>query len=143
VHAFCTDRDQSAATLIDVLFLHQPGPERDGAAVGLSFFVILGMIKRYLRNPGTNAADCRWKRSAPRVATLKRKGRTMAKRVKSHDGHRETDDILGAGGQISQAGRGGGRLARDIGTKDELKRAAERPAGVTRVKKADEKEGEA
>jgi hypothetical protein len=67
----------------------------------------------------------------------------MAKRVKSHDGHRETDDILGAGGQISQAGRGGGRLARDIGTKDELKRAAERPAGVTRVKKADEKEGEA
>ena len=65
----------------------------------------------------------------------------MAKRVKSHDGHRETDDILGVEGQISQSGREGGRLARDIGTKDELKRAEERPAGATRVKKADEEEG--
>ena len=64
----------------------------------------------------------------------------MAKRVKSNDGHRETDDILGAEGQISQSGRDGGRLARDIGTQDELKRAGERPAGATRVKKADEKE---
>jgi hypothetical protein len=75
------------------------------------------------------------------VAAQKLKGRTMAKRVKSHDGHRETDDILGAEGQISQSGREGGRLARDIGTKDELKRAEERPAGATRVKKADEEEG--
>jgi len=65
----------------------------------------------------------------------------MAKRVRSHDGIRETDDILGAKGEISQSGREGGRLARDIGTKDELKRAEERPAGATRVKKADEKEG--
>jgi len=65
----------------------------------------------------------------------------MAKRVKSHDGHRDTDDTLGVEGQISQSGREGGRLARDIGTKDELKRAGERPAGATRVKKADEKEG--
>jgi len=65
----------------------------------------------------------------------------MAKRVQSHDGHRDTDDILGAEGQISQSGRDGGRLARDIGTQDELKRASERPAGATRVKKADEKEG--
>lgn len=65
----------------------------------------------------------------------------MAKRVRSHDGHRETDDILGAEGQISQSGRDGGRLARDIGTKDELKRAGDRPAGATRVKKADEEKG--
>ena len=65
----------------------------------------------------------------------------MAKRVKSHDGHRETEDILGAEGEIAQAGRDGGRLARDIGTQDELKRATERPAGATRVTKADEKEG--
>jgi hypothetical protein len=64
----------------------------------------------------------------------------MAKRVQSHDGHRDTDDILGAEGEISQSGRDGGRLARDIGTKDELKRSGERPAGATRVKKADEKE---
>ena len=65
----------------------------------------------------------------------------MAKRVQSHDGHRDTDDILGAEGAVSQSGREGGRLARDIGTQDELKRAGERPAGVTRVKKADEKDG--
>ncbi|MFD1196646.1 hypothetical protein ACFQ3C_18430 [Seohaeicola saemankumensis] len=48
---------------------------------------------------------------------------------------------LGAKGTISQAGRSGGRLPRDIGTLDELKRANERPAGKTRVKKSDEKEG--
>jgi hypothetical protein len=65
----------------------------------------------------------------------------MAKRVQSHDGHRDTDDLLGAEGEISQSGREGGRLARDIGTQDELKRASERPGGATRVKKADEKEG--
>ena len=65
----------------------------------------------------------------------------MAKRVRSHDGHRDTEDILGAEGGVSQGGREGGRLARDIGTKDELKRAAERPAGATRVKKADEAKG--
>jgi len=65
----------------------------------------------------------------------------MVKRVQSHDGHRDTDDILGAEGEISQSGRKGGRLARDIGTQDELKRANERPAGATRVRKADEKEG--
>lgn len=64
----------------------------------------------------------------------------MAKRLQSHDGHRDTDDILGAEGEISQSGREGGRLARDIGTQDELKRANERPAGATRVKKADEKD---
>ena len=65
----------------------------------------------------------------------------MAKRVQSHDGHRDIDDILGVAGAVSQSGREGGRLARDIGTQDELKRAVERPAGVTRVKKADEKDG--
>ena len=51
------------------------------------------------------------------------------------------DAVLGAKGTISQGGREGGRLARDIGTKDELKRSAERPVGKTRVTKADEKEG--
>jgi len=76
-----------------------------------------------------------------RVAALKWKGRTVAKRVQSQDGQSETDEILGANGEISQSGRDGGRLARDIGTKDELKRASERLAGTTRVRKADEKEG--
>ena len=65
----------------------------------------------------------------------------MANRVQSSDGHRDTDDILGVAAAVSQSGRKGGRLARDIGTQDELKRAGERPAGVTRVKKADEKDG--
>jgi len=40
-----------------------------------------------------------------------------------------SDHALGAKGTISQAGRSGGRLPRDIGTQDELKRANERPAG--------------
>lgn len=53
-----------------------------------------------------------------------------------------SDDAFGAKGTVSQAGRSGGRLPRDIGTKDELKRATERPAGKTRVKKSDEKDGQ-
>lgn len=35
-------------------------------------------------------------------------------------------------------GRSGGALPRDIGTRDEAKRAFERPAGKTRVRKSDE-----
>jgi hypothetical protein len=65
----------------------------------------------------------------------------MADRIKSHDGRRESEEILGETGSVSQGGRSGGRLARDIGTQDEEKRAIERPAGATRVTKADEKEG--
>jgi hypothetical protein len=53
-----------------------------------------------------------------------------------------SDHALGAKGTISQAGRSGGRLPRDIGTQDELKRANERPAGKTRVKKSDEEDGQ-
>ena len=49
------------------------------------------------------------------------------------------DGAYAATGTVSQGGREGGRLARDIGTQDELKRAAERPAGATRVNKSDEK----
>ncbi|MDN5568882.1 MAG: hypothetical protein L0G27_09105 [Paracoccus sp. (in: a-proteobacteria)] len=52
-----------------------------------------------------------------------------------------SDHGLGAKGTISQAGRSGGRLPRDIGTQDELKRSNERPVGKTRVNKADEQEG--
>jgi hypothetical protein len=54
----------------------------------------------------------------------------------------DADHGLGAKGTISQAGRSGGRLPRDIGTRDELKRANERPAGKTRVEKSDEKDGQ-
>ncbi|MFP7672811.1 hypothetical protein ACG74X_05580 [Marivita sp. S0852] len=64
----------------------------------------------------------------------------MADRIKSKDGHKETEDILGAEGEVSHAGRSGGRLPREVGTKDELKRANERPAGATRVTKSMEDE---
>ncbi len=53
-----------------------------------------------------------------------------------------SDHGLGAKGTISQAGRSGGRLPRDIGTQDELKRANERPSGKTRISKSDEKGGQ-
>ncbi len=62
----------------------------------------------------------------------------------SRDKTNKSDDAdhgLGAKGTISQAGRSGGRMPRDIGTQDELKRANERPAGKTRVTKSDEKDG--
>jgi len=49
-------------------------------------------------------------------------------------------DALGARGTISQGGRSGGTLARNIGTRDELKRSQERPAGATRVRKSDEED---
>ncbi len=61
----------------------------------------------------------------------------MAERKRSTDGSRDTDDVLGVEGSVSQAGRAGGRLARDIGSRDERKRSAERPAGRTRVTKSD------
>lgn len=57
----------------------------------------------------------------------------MPERKRSKDGHRETDDILGEDGEISHGGREGGDLSRDIASKDEKKRAFERPAGATRV----------
>lgn len=47
---------------------------------------------------------------------------------------------LGAEGAVGQGGTAGGELARDIGKRDELKRATERPGGATRVTKGDEAE---
>lgn len=64
----------------------------------------------------------------------------MAERKRSSDGHRDTDNILDEAGAVDQGGREGGRLSRHIGTKDELKRATERPSGTTRVTKSDEQE---
>jgi len=52
----------------------------------------------------------------------------------------ETEEYLGIDGAVSGQGRSGGRLARDVGTRDELKRSTERPAGKTRVRKGDEKD---
>lgn len=64
----------------------------------------------------------------------------MAERKRSKDGHRETKEILGEEGSVSHGGRTGGRLAREIGSEDEEKRAKERPAGATRVRKSNEQE---
>lgn len=64
----------------------------------------------------------------------------MAERKRSRDGRRETEEVLGDKTAIAQQGRAGGRIARQIGTKDELKRAYERPAGVTRVTKSVEED---
>ncbi|MFW8592842.1 hypothetical protein [Cribrihabitans neustonicus] len=64
----------------------------------------------------------------------------MAERKRSKDGHRETDDLLGAEGTVSHQGRTGGNLQRDIATEDEEKRAKSRPAGATRVTKSKEQE---
>ncbi len=64
----------------------------------------------------------------------------MAERMRSKDGKRETEEMLGETGDPALAGRAGGDLARRIGTEDEKKRAFERPAGATRVTKEDEGE---
>ncbi|MGR3782929.1 MAG: hypothetical protein ACU0DT_16905 [Albimonas sp.] len=61
----------------------------------------------------------------------------MAERYRSKHGGRDTDRILGEEGEPTEGGREGGDLARDIGTRDQLKRAFERPAGATRVRGED------
>lgn len=50
----------------------------------------------------------------------------------------EERPYLGENGAPTQGGRDGGRLARDIGSRDERKRTEGRPAGATRVRKEDE-----
>ena len=64
----------------------------------------------------------------------------MAERQRSKDGKRETEEVLGTNTEDtpSHGGRDGGNLARTIGSEDEEKRAEDRPAGKTRVRKADE-----
>ena len=66
----------------------------------------------------------------------------MPERHRSKDGRRETEEILGDKSAVSQQGREGGRLARVVGTKDEEKRAKERPAGATRVTKSIEEDSD-
>lgn len=51
----------------------------------------------------------------------------------------ESKDYLGEAGAPA-GGSAGGELARKNGTKDEMKRSAEQPAGATRVRKSDETE---
>ncbi len=70
------------------------------------------------------------------------KAAPMADRKRSQDGSRDTDRFLGARGTVSQGGRTDGRPARQIATRDERKRAFERPAGATRVTGSDKDEDE-
>ena len=58
----------------------------------------------------------------------------MAERHRSNDGSKETEAVLNdIDADISQQGRAGGNLQRDVATQDEEKRATETPAGATRV----------
>lgn len=66
----------------------------------------------------------------------------MAERRRSRDGTRETERFTKAPATPGQQGReGAGDLPRDIGSRDEQRRAEEGEAGVTRVRKSDEREG--
>lgn len=60
----------------------------------------------------------------------------MPERKRSKDLSRDTEQFEQTGG--GSAGRAGGGKARDVGTRDELKRSEEEPAGVTREQKSDE-----
>lgn len=68
----------------------------------------------------------------------------MAKNIEAKQGSKgfrqdelESPEYLGETSDAENS-KSGGNLARDIGTKDELKRAKERPGGATRVHKSDE-----
>lgn len=66
----------------------------------------------------------------------------MADRKRSRDGGRETDRFTEGPASPGQQGRtGAGDLPHDIGTRDEKRRAGEGDAGVTRVRKSDERQG--
>jgi hypothetical protein len=66
----------------------------------------------------------------------------MVERKRSRDGTRETERFTDGPATPGQQGReGAGDLPRDIGTRDEKRQAEEGEAGVTRVRKSDERQG--
>ena len=66
----------------------------------------------------------------------------MADRKRSQDGKRETDRFTeGPATPGHQSRDGEGVLPREIGTRDEKRQAEEGEAGVTRVRKSDERQG--
>lgn len=75
-----------------------------------------------------------------KTASPRRNKRRVEAKDRDDNDNRDTTSLPGASGSVSGQGRKGGRLARDIGSRDELKRATERPAGTTRVRKSDEEE---
>lgn len=74
------------------------------------------------------------------MTTDPKRPRTATPDSDSDSDNRDSTSVMGAPGTVGGQGRAGGRLARDIGTRDELKRATERPGGQTRVTKKDERE---
>ncbi len=66
----------------------------------------------------------------------------MAERKRSGDGRRETGRFTEGPDTPGHQGHGGaGDLPREIGTRDDGRRAEEGEAGVTRVRKADGRPG--
>ncbi|WP_425073674.1 hypothetical protein [Sagittula sp. S175] len=63
----------------------------------------------------------------------------MVERLRSQDGTRETEAYIDDVDTPSQQGRAQGNLERQVGTRDEEKRAEQDRAGATRVTKSDEK----
>ena len=61
----------------------------------------------------------------------------MAERLRSKDGHSETEEILGDAETPDQQGRADGQLNRRVGTRDEKRQAVEENPGVTRVRGQD------
>ncbi|MEQ6247621.1 hypothetical protein ABMC89_01885 [Sulfitobacter sp. HNIBRBA3233] len=57
----------------------------------------------------------------------------MAERHRSKDGSRDSDKFVDEDADISQQGRAGGDIQRDVATQDEEKRGVEKPHGTTRV----------
>ncbi|MEQ8817423.1 MAG: hypothetical protein RLO51_24885 [Thalassobaculum sp.] len=66
----------------------------------------------------------------------------MDRRTKEQKGERqaqlEDKPFFGADEKPAPPGSSGGNLARDVGSRDTLKRSRERPGGTTRVRKSDE-----
>ena len=63
----------------------------------------------------------------------------MVERLRSQDGTRETEAYIDDVDTPSQQGRAQGNLERQVGTRDEAKRAEQDRPGATRVAKSDEK----
>lgn len=62
----------------------------------------------------------------------------MAERLRSEDGTRETAEYLDDTDTPDQGGRAGGRVEKQVGTRDEQKQAEDDRAGITRVRKSEE-----
>lgn len=66
----------------------------------------------------------------------------MAARARSRYGRKEAEKSPSDDTQVAQQGRSGGTLVRKVATRDKQKRAHERPAGATRIRKSDKTDSE-